>query len=65
MHFIYGYHTMWPIICAVIVWLILIVIGVFLVRNFINGAPKSMSSSKKKSEKGQIDIENRHRGIKH
>lgn len=55
MHFIYGYNTIWPIVCMTIIWFILIVIGVLLVRSFIKGSPKSKSSIRKRLEKGQMD----------
>lgn len=57
MHFIYGYNTVWPIISMAIVWLILIIIGLLLVRNFIKGPRKSNSNFKKRLEKGEIDTE--------
>jgi len=57
MHFIYGYNTIWPIICMAIIWFILAVIGILLVRNFVKGAPKSKSNIKKRLEKGPIEKE--------
>lgn len=57
MHFIYGSHTIWPIICMAIIWLILIVIGVLLVRNFINGTHKPNSVLKIRLPKGEMDKE--------
>ena len=49
MHFMYGYGSIWPIICMIILWLGLIILGCFLIRNFIHGGHRS--------RKGEIDNE--------
>lgn len=37
MHLMYGYESIWPLICMMIVWLGLIILGCILIRNFIHG----------------------------
>lgn len=56
MYFIYGYNTIWLIMCMATVWLILLTIGVFLVRSFVKG-PKSKSISRERLDEIQKDDE--------
>lgn len=50
MHFLYGYHTIWPMLFMGMLWLILIIIGILLVRSFVKGAPKSNKDFKERVE---------------
>lgn len=57
MHFMYGYGSIWPMICMIIAWLGLIFIGVLLIRNFTKGKPNTYKILKERFAKGEIDKE--------
>jgi uncharacterized membrane protein len=55
MHFMYGYSSVWPLICMIIVWLGLIILGCFLVKNFNHGQRNVKKVLKERFVRGEID----------
>jgi len=57
MHFMHGYGSIWPMAGMIIFWVGLIVIGFFLVSNYVNGGRKKSPQEilKKRLAKGEID----------
>lgn len=57
MHLMYGYGSIWPMICMMIVWLGLIILGCILIRNFIHGGHRSKRILRERLARGEIDNE--------
>ena len=57
MHFMHGYGPIWPMIGMIIFWAGLIIIGLFLVSNYVNGGRKkdSFGILKERLAEGEID----------
>lgn len=57
MHFMHGYGSIWPMIVMIIFWVGLIIIGSFLIFNYVNGGRKkdSLVILKERLAKGEID----------
>lgn len=57
MHYMHGYGSIWPMIGMIIFLAGLIIIGLFLVSNYVNGRGKkdSLGILKERLAKGEID----------
>ncbi|MFA1822192.1 SHOCT domain-containing protein [Virgibacillus oceani] len=57
MNFMHGYGSIWPMVVMVIFWVGLIIIGYYLVSNYVNGGRKRNPQEilKERLATGEID----------
>jgi len=58
MHILHGYGSFWSMILMITFWVGLISLGVYLIKNYINGGKNedtSLQIIKKRLAKGEID----------
>ncbi|MUK89212.1 SHOCT domain-containing protein [Ornithinibacillus sp. L9] len=60
MHEIFGFGSTWPMVGMLVFWILLIVIGFYLVANFVNGGQTKQTKEdllKERLARGDIDKE--------
>ncbi|MEC5425331.1 SHOCT domain-containing protein [Virgibacillus sp. C22-A2] len=57
MNSMFAYGSIWPMICMLILWLGLMILGYFLIRNFIHGGNRSKRILRERFARGEIDNE--------
>lgn len=57
VHFMHGYGSFWPMIVMMIFWTGLIIIGFYLIYNYVNGGRRKQSTEilNERLAKGEID----------